>query len=309
VNKSFISHRTLALMAATAAGVIYGINHTIAKGLMPQIIEPHGFILLRVIGAAVAFWILGLFGPRERLARKDWGLMMLCAFFGMALNMTSFFKGLALSTPINSSVVITLVPVILLVLGRLFLKERIVWQKTLGIFMGLAGALGLILLEVPQQLNAPNIPLGNFYFMVNALSYSIYLILVKPLTAQYHVLTLMRYFFSVAVLINLPLGYQEFVQVAWTSLDLLVIGQLSFVVLGTTVLTYLFNIYALKQLSPSTIGAFIYLQPVVATIVALWVGVDQLTPLRVVTAIMIFTGVYLSSQKRSSSKKPKTSKA
>jgi len=296
-------------MAATAAGVIYGINHTIAKGLMPQVIEPHGFILLRVIGAAVAFWILGLFGPRERLAPKDWGLMMLCAFFGMALNMTSFFKGLALSTPINSSVVITLVPVILLVLGRLFLKERIVWQKTLGIFMGLAGALGLILLEVPQQLNAPNIPLGNFYFMVNALSYSIYLILVKPLTAQYHVLTLMRYFFSVAVLINLPLGYQEFTQVAWTSLDLIVIGQLSFVVLGTTVLTYLFNIYALKHLSPSTIGAFIYLQPVVATIVALWVGVDQLTPLRIVTAIMIFTGVYLSSQKHSLSKKPKTSKA
>lgn len=294
-------------MAATAAGVIYGINHTIAKGLMPQVIEPHGFILLRVVGAAVAFWVLSFFGPKERLALKDWGLMMLCAFFGMALNMTSFFKGLALSTPINSSVVITIVPVILLILGRLFLNERIAWRKTIGIFLGLAGALGLILLEVPQQLNAPNIPLGNFYFVLNALSYSVYLIIVKPLTAKYHVLTLMRYFFSVAVLINLPFGYQEFVQVAWSSLSLTVIGQLAFVVLGTTVLTYLFNIYALKHLSPSTIGAFIYLQPVVATIVALWVGVDQLTPLRIVTAIMIFTGVYLSSQKQNLLKKPETS--
>ena len=285
-------------MAATAAGIIYGINHTIAKGLMPAVIEPHGFILLRVVGAAMAFWVLSLLGPRERLERRDWGLLLLCAFFGMSLNMTSFFKGLALSTPINSSVVITIVPVILLILGRLFLKERIAWQKTFGIFLGLAGAVGLILLDVPQQLNAPNIPLGNFYFVMNALSYSIYLIIVKLLSAKYHVLTLMRYFFTVAVVINLPLGYQEFVAVAWSELTPVIIGQLSFVVLGTTVLTYLFNIYALKHLSPSTIGAFIYLQPVVATIVALWLGVDQLTPLRCVTALMIFTGVYLSSQKR-----------
>ncbi len=298
MTKQTLSHRTLALMAATAAGVIYGINHTIAKGLMPQVIEPYGFILLRVIGACAAFWVLSLLGPKERVRRKDCGRLLLCAFFGMALNMTAFFKGLSLSTPINSSVVITLVPVILLVLGRVFLKEVIVLRKTLGIFIGLSGAIGLILLDVPKQLNAPNIPLGNFFFVLNALSYSIYLIIVKPLTAKYHVLTLMRYFFTIAVVINLPLGYREFIQVSWLSLSPMIIAQLVFVVLGTTVLTYLFNIYALKHLSPSTIGAFIYLQPVVATVVALWVGADQLTPLRCVTALMIFTGVYLSSQKR-----------
>ena len=130
------SKRNLALLAATGAGLIYGINHTVAKGLMPAVIEPHGFILLRVIGAAIAFSLLTPFAPKERVEKKDWGLILICTFFGMALNMTSFFKGLALSTPINSSVVITLVPVILLILGRLFLKERIVWQKTIGIFWG-----------------------------------------------------------------------------------------------------------------------------------------------------------------------------
>ena len=108
----------------------------------------------------------------------------------------------------------------------------------------------------------------------------------------------MRYFFLIAVLLNLPLGYDELMAVAWGQLDLLVLSQLGFVVLGTTVLTYLFNIYALKHLSPSTIGAFIYLQPVVATVVALSVRADQLTPLRCLTALMIFIGVYLSSQKR-----------
>ena len=295
--KRNINLRALALMAASGASIIYGANHTIAKGLMPDVIRPHAFILLRVTGAALLFWLIAQFFPKERLKKKDRLLFLWCALFGMSINMTSFFKGLELSTPINSSVVITLVPVILLVLGRIFLTERISALKATGIFIGLAGAIGLVLLDVQTQTNAPNIPLGNIYFMLNALSYSIYLILVKPLTHQYHAITLMKYFFLIAVFLNIPLGYQEFTEVAWTSLDFDVIGQLSFVVVATTVLTYLFNIFALKQLSPSTIGAFIYLQPIIATIVAVASGADQLNAVRIFAALFIFAGVYLSSRK------------
>jgi drug/metabolite transporter (DMT)-like permease len=295
--KRNINLRALALMAASGASIIYGANHTIAKGLMPDVIRPHAFILLRVTGAALLFWLIAQFFPKERLKKKDRLLFLWCALFGMSINMTSFFKGLELSTPINSSVVITLVPVILLVLGRIFLKERISALKATGIFIGLAGAIGLVLLDVQTQTNAPNIPLGNIYFMLNALSYSIYLILVKPLTHQYHAITLMKYFFLIAVFLNIPLGYQEFTEVAWTSLDFDVIGQLSFVVVATTVLTYLFNIFALKQLSPSTIGAFIYLQPIIATIVAVASGADHLNAVRIFAALFIFAGVYLSSRK------------
>lgn len=295
--KRNIDLRALALMAASGASIIYGANHTIAKGLMPDVIRPHAFILLRVTGAALLFWLIAQFFPKERLKKKDRLLFLWCALFGMSINMTSFFKGLELSTPINSSVVITLVPVILLVLGRIFLKERISALKATGIFIGLVGAIGLVLLDVQTQTNAPNIPLGNIYFMLNALSYSIYLILVKPLTHQYHAITLMKYFFLIAVFLNIPLGYQEFTEVAWTSLDFDVIGQLSFVVVATTVLTYLFNIFALKQLSPSTIGAFIYLQPIIATIVAVASGADHLNAVRIFAALFIFAGVYLSSRK------------
>lgn len=295
--KRNINLRALALMAASGASIIYGANHTIAKGLMPDVIRPHAFILLRVTGAALLFWLIAQFFPKERLKKKDRLLFLWCALFGMSINMTSFFKGLELSTPINSSVVITLVPVILLVLGRIFLKERISALKATGIFIGLVGAIGLVLLDVQTQTNAPNIPLGNIYFMLNALSYSIYLILVKPLTHQYHAITLMKYFFLIAVFLNIPLGYQEFTEVAWTSLDFDVIGQLSFVVVATTVLTYLFNIFALKQLSPSTIGAFIYLQPIIATIVAVASGADHLNAVRIFAALFIFAGVYLSSRK------------
>lgn len=287
----------LAILAATATETIYGINHTVAKGLMPHVIQPFGFIVLRVGGAAMLFWLLGLFAKSEKIAPRDWWRILACAIFGMVLNMLMFFKGLSLSTPINSAVSMTITPVLLLLLTALILRERITWLKTLGIILGLSGALVLILFQKTAQPNAPNIPLGNLLFVLNAISYSLYLILVKPLVAKYKAITLLKYFFLIAFCINLPIGYSELVEVAWLQLTFSEIGQMLFVVVATTFFTYLFNIFALKQLSPSTVGVFIYLQPVVATIFAVLVGADTLTALRLGAAFLIFGGVFLSTRK------------
>lgn len=289
--------RALALLAAIATETIYGINHTIAKGLMPHVIEPYGFILLRVGGAALLFWIFGLFTKMEKIDKSDWLRILGCAIFGMVLNMLMFFKGLSLSTPINSSVAMTVTPVIILVLTAVILKERITFIKTIGIVAGLSGALILILFQEKTQENAPNIPIGNLLFILNATSYGFYFILVKPLLAKYKPITLLKLFFLIAFLINLPIGYSEFVKVEWTQLQLPEILAMLFVVVATTFLTYLFNIFALRQLSPSSVGVFIYLQPVVATVYAILVGADSLSIIRVGAASLIFLGVYLSTRK------------
>ncbi len=291
-----MNSRALALLAAFAASAIYGINHTIAKGLMPNVIGPFGFILLRVSGAAVLFWLISFMFPSEKIERKDWPRIILCSIFGMVLNMNMFFKGLELSTPINSSVVITMSPVILLLLSAFILKEKITWLKSVGIGLGLMGALSLILFGAKTQPNAPNIPLGNILFIVNATSYAFYLIFVKYLVGKYSSITLMKLFFMFAVLINLPIGWSQFSDVAWLQLDFDAIWKLAFVVVGTTVLTYLFNIYALKRLSPTTIGVFMYLQPVIAAVFAILAGADQLNPLRIIAAVLIFLGVYLTTR-------------
>lgn len=289
--------RSKALLAATAASTIYGINHSIAKGIMPYFIEPYGFIVLRVIGACLLFWIISLWFPNEKIDPKDWKKIFVCALFGMSINMLMFFKGLSLSTPINSSVIITLSPVLLLILSAILVREKITFLKAGGIIIGLAGGLALVLFGEKEQYNAPNIPLGNVLFIVNAIAYSIYLILVKPLTAKYSSITLMKWLFLFAVFINLPVGFNEFIRVEWSILPLDVILKMGFVVVGTTFLTYLFNIYALRQLRASTIGAFIYLQPVIAVFFAVIIGADFLTPVRILAAILIFTGVYMSSRK------------
>jgi len=294
-----VTKRVWAILAATLASTIYGINHTLAKGLMPDHILPKGFILLRVLGAAILFWGISFFVKTEKIDRKDWPRVLLCTVCGMVINMVFFFEGLNLSTPINSSVIITLSPIVLFVLSAVFIREKITIQKSIGAFIGLLGALLLVFFTVSSATNAPNIPLGNLFFIINVIAYSVYLIVVRPLTAKYSSITLMKWFFLFAVLINLPIGLQEFKAVSWSGLPVDALWKMGFVVVGTTFMTYLLNIYALKELSASTLGVFIYLQPVLGIAYAILVGADELDFIKVLSMLLVFVGVYVVSVKPS----------
>lgn len=292
-----MNKRLLAIVAATGASTIYGINHTVAKGLMPTYIEPFGFILLRVSGAALLFWLISFWGPKERIATSDWPRLLGCTIFGMVINMLLFFKGLSLTTPINSSVIITISPILVLILAAILIKERITFLKSAGIITGLAGAIALIFFSKESTANAPNIPLGNLLVIINALSYGLYLVLVKPLTLKYHPFTLMKWLFLFAVIINLPISLNEFLDVEWNKLPLNAIFKMGFVVIGTTFLTYLLNVFALKELSAATISAFIYLQPLIAIIYAVATGADSLNLVKISAALLVFAGVYMVTRK------------
>ncbi|MEO0901294.1 MAG: DMT family transporter, partial [Bacteroidota bacterium] len=215
-----MNKRTLAILAAIGATTIYGINHTIAKGVMPTYVKPFGFIMLRVVGASALFWIFSFFGPKEKIEKKDWLRVLVCAILGMVINMLAFFKGLQLSTPINSAVLVTITPIIVVILSALFLKERITKNKGVGIFLGFIGALTLILFGAEIRGDAPNIPLGNFLFVVNATSYGAYLIVAKTLIEKYHPFTLMRWLFTIALIINFPITLPEFLEIQWSTMPL-----------------------------------------------------------------------------------------
>lgn len=285
--------RTIALLAAFGASLIYAINHTVAKGVMPTYIKPFGFIMLRVVGASVLFWIASIWTPKQKIERKDWPRLLICAVFGMGINMLMFFKGLQLSTPINSSVMITISPIFVFILSAFFIKEKITFLRTVGILLGFAGALGLILFGAEIRQDAPNIPLGNFMFIINAMSYGIYLLLIKPLTTKYHSITLMKWLFLIGVFINFPITISEFKEVMWTSLPLDAVWKMIFVVIGTTFLTYLLNIFALRSLKASTLAAFIYLQPLLAICFAIAMNADSLNMVKIISALLVFLGVYL----------------
>ena len=292
-----MNKRTLAILAAIGATTIYGLNHTIAKGVMPYYVGAFGFVVLRVLGAAALFWLISLWGPKEKIEKKDYLRILVCAIFGMGVNMLVFFKGLSLSTPINSAVLITTTPIIVLILSSVLIKEKIVRRKVFGIFIGLLGALGLILFSTELRQDAPNIPLGNFLILLNSFFYGTYLILAKILISKYHPFTFMKWLFSLGILICLPFGYQEFLEIKWSLLPFEITWRIAFVIIGTTFFTYLFNVFALTQLKASTLSAFVYLQPLIGILYALATGKDTLTTIKILAAALVFLGVYLSSRK------------
>jgi drug/metabolite transporter (DMT)-like permease len=292
-----LNKRTLAILAAIGATTIYGLNHTIAKGVMPYYVGAFGFVLLRVLGAATLFWLISILGPKEKIEKKDYLRIIVCAIFGMGVNMLVFFKGLSLSTPINSAVLITTTPIIVLILSSILIKEKIVRRKVFGIFIGLLGALGLILFSTELRQDAPNIPLGNFLILLNSFFYGTYLILAKILISKYHPFTFMKWLFTLGILICLPFGYQEFLEIEWSLLPFEITWRIAFVIIGTTFFTYLFNVFALTQLKASTLSAFVYVQPLIGILYALATGKDTLTTIKIVAAALVFIGVYLSSRK------------
>lgn len=299
-----MNRRALAIFAAIGATIIYGLNHTIAKGVMPIYITPFAFIFLRVSGAAILFWIISFLVPNEKIALKDRGRFILCAVLGMGINMFSFFKGLELSTPINSAVLVTVTPIIVVILSALFIEEKITLRKGSGIALGFLGALGLILFGAEIRRDAPNIPLGNVLLVLNSITYGAYLIFVKTLIQKYHPFTVMKWLFTIGIIIDLPIAYPDLIEVQWAQMPLEAIGAILFVVVCTTFLTYLFNIYALTQLKASTVSAFVYVQPLIGILFALATGKDDLTAIKVVATVLVLVGVYLASRRPSGEPSP-----
>ena len=289
--------RILALIAAIVATSIFGFNHTIAKELMPNVLSPNALLYSRVLGAAICFWFVSLFTKREKVEIKDFKLIIICAIFGMGLNMITALNGLYNSTPINSSIITTLAPIFIFLISVILLKEKISKRKYAGVFIGFIGTLTLILLNEKSLENAPNINLGNFYLFINSISYALYFVLVKPLTEKYNMITIMKWLFLFSLFINMPFGLVEFMQVEWVEINNTSFIKIFYVVFCTTFLVYLLNLYALKNLKATTVGMFIYLQPVIGILFAIYRGADKLTIPDISSVLLVFAGVYLVSKK------------
>jgi len=289
-----MNSRNFAFLLAFLAAIIYGISFTVAKEVMPLYVKPYGFILLRVTGGTILFWFVGLFIKKEKISLSDYPRVLLASIFGIALNMLTFFKGLSMTTPISASVIMVTTPIIVLTLSAFILKEKATKRKLAGIFVGMFGA--ILLISYGNEIgDSSNAVLGNILVFINAISYALYLILIKNLTKKYHPLTLAKWLYLFGLFFVIPFGIQEFNEVHWNNLPISVFYKIGFIIVFTTFLAYSFNIIAIRKLKPTTLSIFIYLQPVLATTYALIVGSDVLTKVKILATILIFMGVYLVS--------------
>lgn len=298
-----MSKRTIAIIGATIVSIIYGLTFTIAKDVMPKYVDAYGFIIMRVGGATILFWMSWLFSRNsaaireEKIDRADYPRIIWAAFFGVALNMLSFFKGLSLTSPISASVLMVCTPIIVLILSAIILKERMRKRMMFGIILGLIGTAFLILYGKSSE-NATNPILGNFLVFVNATSYGLYLVIVKKLMQKYNPFNFAKWIYLIGFIMVLPFGWSQFQVVDWTSMPMDIYWKIGFVVVFSTFGTYMLNLLSMRELKPTTVAVFVYLQPVFATIFAISLGKDELTLVKIISAILIFTGVYLVTQKK-----------
>jgi drug/metabolite transporter (DMT)-like permease len=253
------------------------------------------------MGAAALFWLVAL----RRIVipqRADWWRFLLCAITGVATNQLLFFNGLALTSPVNASIIMTSNPILVMVMSAVFLKQSITLTKAVGVALGAVGA-SMLLWSSNGDVNGNSSLLGDVFILLNSISYAIYLVMVKPLMQKYHPLDIVAWTFLIAIALVFPFGGMGLKTVAWSSLSHWQWFCVAFVIVCTTFLTYLFNILAIHRLSPTIASSYIYLQPVFAGIFALLLAsvverdyTRDISWFKIGCALMIVVGVWLVSR-------------
>ncbi len=283
-------------LALLAANLIYGANYSIAKEAMPAYVQPFAFVILRVGGALILFWIVSLLFVREKIDRKDLPYFALLALCGVAINQLLFLKGLSLSTPINAGIIMVSNPIVVLLIATIALKDKISVSKIFGITIGVAGASLLLLFNKTFSFGSETIR-GDTMILINSISWAGYIVLVKPLMNKYNTFTIVKWVFLFGFFYVLPFGFSEFKQIDWVTMPISIVWDILFVIVGTTFFAYVLNTYSLRALSPAVVSIYIYLQPFLATLIAVYYyRNDELDTRKLVSGVLIIIGVYLVSR-------------
>ncbi|UOQ67443.1 DMT family transporter [Hymenobacter volaticus] len=293
-------HAALFLVA-----LIYAANYSISKDVMPHYMGPFGLVLLRIVGATLFFTVVSrMVAPHDRIiGRADNLRAVACGVLGIGLNQLLFFSGLNLTSPINASLIQTVAPIVTVLASVVLLGEKLTLPRLLGIVLAGAGAALIILgRSGPVAVAGQDGTLGNLFILLNATAFGVYLVIVMPLMRKYHPFTVLARIFLVGAVLAVPAGWQQVQTPDYAHFPLSIWAAIIYMVVCLTILAYLLNNWALKYASPALLGAYIYLQPALAVLIAVSLGKDTLTSAKALQALLIFGGVFLVSRK---AKQPK----
>jgi len=280
--------------ALLTVGLIYGGSYSIAKIALSGYVPPFGFALLRVFFGMLILNALHAVTVKEKVTdKKDLFLLAKCGLFGVALNQLLFLKGLSLTTAVNSSIIMTLIPVMVMTFSYFILKESLGWKKISGLLIALVGAL-ILLYKDDFGLSGSTIR-GDLFNFMNAASYSYYLVIAKPLMKKYHSLTVIKWVFTFSFIFVLPFGFSDVMSVDWNSFTPNVWASVAYIVIASTAIVYWLNVVTLKYVSPTIIGVYTYLQPLFAVFIAVFFFGESLQLKQLIATVLIFSGVYFVS--------------
>lgn len=285
-------------LALLAASVMWGLMSPLSKVVMSAgVVPPLGVTTLRILGATVLFWLIYPFSHRERVARRDLGLMALAAIFSVVANQVMFIRGVSMTSPVDATIITTLMPIMTMLLAAIVLREPISGRKLGGVLLGMTGALTLVLNSTSMgsgwQLSGGTQLMGDLFCLAAQLSYAVYLVLFQGLIRRYSPLTLMRWVFSFATLIVLPFSWDTLEGTTWRQIPSLHWAYLAFIVGGGTFLCYLLVPIGQRVLRPTVTAMYNYVQPITASIVAIVWGLDHFDVSKLVAVVCVFAGVAL----------------
>ena len=284
-----------AVTAIVGANLIWGVNYVVSKMVVKVYIDPVTLTMYRILVAAALMWLVSLFYQSERVEKRDLLRLFLAALFGVTLNQSLFIHGIARTTPIDAAIIVTLGPILVLLLSSLLLNDRITASKVAGIVIGAAGAISLVTYSGTASFGREHL-LGNIMILGNATFYALYLVTVKPLMSKYTSLTVIKWVFLFGTVQMLSIGLKPMLEYNLFAQPLSAIVDIVFIVVGATFLAYLFTSFALTHIKATTVSIFAYTQPAIAAVFALFLGVDSLGWVKVVSMLLVCLGVYIASR-------------
>ncbi|MBP1631159.1 MAG: hypothetical protein H6Q15_2052 [Bacteroidetes bacterium] len=286
-------------IAILIVNIIFGLNIPIAKSVLGEFaINPLALTSFRIIGATIVFWIASLFVKSEKIKRKDYIILVLASLFGISINQLSFIIGLTTTSPIDASLIVTLTPILTMLISAAYLKEPITLKKIIGVFLGCIGALYLIVSGADFGLSGRTW-YGNILVLTSCLAYASYLVFFRDFIKRYHPILLMKWMFLFAAIFTTPFTYQEVISTNYGIIEIESWIRILYVVVMATFVTYLLIPFGQKNLRPTTLSMYNYLQPIIASLVAVFASQDIFGYDKIISAILVFSGVYIVTQSKS----------
>ena len=289
--------------ALWVANIIWGLNAPIGKSVLwsethPQGVSPFALSVYRMLGACLLFWTVSLFLPREKVAPRDIVLLLFASVFGIQLNQMLFLWGLSLTSPIDTSIIATIVPVLTMVLATLFLREPITWLKAGGVLLGCGEALLLILVSRHGTGGTSSVA-GDVLCVISAVSYATYLTAFRNVIVKYSPVTTMKWMFLFAAVAAVAIYYRPLAEVDYAALAPRTWAGIGYVVVCSTFLSYFMVPVGQRYLRPTVVSMYNYVQPLVAVLFTVAVGLDTFGFTKGVAALCVFAGVWLVTKSKS----------
>ena len=276
------------------ANTMWGLMAPVAKMVMAAgLVSPLLMTNFRIVGAALLFWTASLFVPDEKVPPRDLLLLAGAAMLGILFNQGCYVFGVGYTSPGEASIITTTMPIWVMLLAAVILGEPITLKKVGGIVLGASGALILVLGSVGSGARGDNPVFGDLLVLTAQLSYALYLTFYRNFIRKYSVVTLMKWMFTFAAIALLPVSSGQLMSADWSEFTMREIAGVSYVVFFATFIAYICIMIGQKNLRPTLVGMYNYVQPIVASCVGMWLGLDSFNVSKVIAVALIFSGVFL----------------